>query len=167
MVPKTTYVPLDKTRPHGSILSNLSRILRKPALFIYENKGTDQLCVSCVVTAQLISAFVFTTLVVQSLYFQNLLSIFYGCTALVILDLLRNLKDRLSCDAAHGDYSFQDGKQNLLGFQSFFVLFHNKIAQQIPIYMYIKIIYLVCKYRQTDRQLFFSSPEPKAHKVSL
>ena len=42
--------------------------MRKPAFCICENKDADQLAV----TAKLISAFVFATLIVQSLYFLNL-----------------------------------------------------------------------------------------------
>ena len=39
----------------------MSRIIRKSAFFISENKETNQLCGSCVVTAQLIRAFDFAT----------------------------------------------------------------------------------------------------------
>ena len=47
--------------------------MRKPTICISENKDADQLCsyISCVVTAQLISAFVFATWTVQFLYFLN------------------------------------------------------------------------------------------------
>ena len=45
----------------------MSRVVRKPALCIYENKDADQLAV----TAKLISAFVFATRIVQSLFFLN------------------------------------------------------------------------------------------------
>ena len=46
-------------------LQHMSRFMRKPALCICKNKGADQLHG----TAKLISAFVFTTKIVQFLYF--------------------------------------------------------------------------------------------------
>ena len=46
---------------------DMSRVMRKPAFCICENKGQ----ISCAVTAQLISAFVFATQIVQSLFFLN------------------------------------------------------------------------------------------------
>ena len=52
----------------GLQYSSLSRVVRKPAFCICENKDADQLPV----TAKLISAFVFATQIVQSLYFLNL-----------------------------------------------------------------------------------------------
>ena len=48
---------------------DLSRIMRKPAFCICENKDADQL--HDIMTAKLISAFVFATHIVQSLYFRN------------------------------------------------------------------------------------------------
>ena len=45
----------------------LSLVTRKPAFCIFENKDADQLRS----TAQLISAFVFATQIVQSLYYLN------------------------------------------------------------------------------------------------
>ena len=46
--------------------------VRKPDFCICENKAADQLCgYSCAVIAQLISGFIFTTWIVQSLYFLN------------------------------------------------------------------------------------------------
>ena len=69
---------------------NMSPVIRKPDFCICENKGADQLRgntkaqISFAVTAKLISAFVFATRVVQSLYFLNPkfqdLTIFCGCT---------------------------------------------------------------------------------------
>ena len=46
---------------------DMSSVMRKPAFCICENKDADQL--SFVVTAKLISAFVFATRIVQPLYF--------------------------------------------------------------------------------------------------
>ena len=42
-------------------LKHMSRVMRKPAFCIRENKDADQLQISFTVTAKLISAFVFTT----------------------------------------------------------------------------------------------------------
>ena len=49
--------------------NNLSLVMRNPAFCICKNKDADQLC-NCV-TAQLISAFVFATGKVQSLFYLN------------------------------------------------------------------------------------------------
>ena len=47
--------------------------MRKSAVCICENKVADQMCGNCtVVTAQLISAFVFASQIVHPLYFLNL-----------------------------------------------------------------------------------------------
>ena len=46
----------------------MSRVVRKPFFFAYAKTKTQ---ISCAVTAQLISAFVFATRIVQSLYFLN------------------------------------------------------------------------------------------------
>ena len=43
----------------------------KPAICIGENKGADQLRSNCEATAKLISAVVFATRIVQSLFFLN------------------------------------------------------------------------------------------------
>ena len=48
-------------------LSLMSRVVRKPAFCICENKDADQLAV----TAKLISAFVFATWIVQFLFYLN------------------------------------------------------------------------------------------------
>ena len=50
------------------IKHDLNCVVRKPAFCICENKDADQLCGY---TAKLISAFVFATRLVQSLYFLN------------------------------------------------------------------------------------------------
>ena len=79
----------------------------KPAFCICENKGADQSC-SCVVTAQLIRAFIFAIQIEQSLCFLNLkfkaYDILCGCTAQFVSDLVRYPKDRFSCDTAHMMY---------------------------------------------------------------
>ena len=46
----------------------MSRVMRKPAFCICENKGADQLCGN---RTKLISAFVFATQIVQSLFYLN------------------------------------------------------------------------------------------------
>ena len=57
----------------------------------------------CRSTVQMIRSFVFTTYIVHSLYFLNFkpLAIFCGCTDWLVLDLVRNPKDRFPHDAAH------------------------------------------------------------------
>ena len=55
--------------------------------------------ISCAVTAQLISAFVFATRIVQFLFFLNQklkLHMFYGCTDRFVSELVGNPEDRLS-----------------------------------------------------------------------
>ena len=75
--------------------------MRKPTICRCKNKGTQ---ISCEVTVKLISAFVFATKIVQSLFFLNLkfqaLAIFCGCTALFELDLVGIPKDMFSHDFA-------------------------------------------------------------------
>ena len=56
-----------RRRHNGRLNKYMSRVVRKPDLCICENKGADQLRGS-----KLISAFVFTIRIVQSLYFLNL-----------------------------------------------------------------------------------------------
>ena len=69
------------SRLHYSTLSmfkqNMSHVIRKPSFCIYA-----------------ISAFIFATLIVQSLYFLN------GCTARLVSDLVGNPEDWFSHDAA-------------------------------------------------------------------
>ena len=66
----------------------MSRIMRKQNFCICENK----------VTEKLISAFVFATWIVQSLYFRNfkLLAFYRDCTDRFVSDLVGNLEDRFS-----------------------------------------------------------------------
>ena len=56
--------------------NKLSRVVRKPAFCIYAKKKTQ---ISFAETAKLISAFVFATRIVQSLYFLNLKFQAYSC----------------------------------------------------------------------------------------
>ena len=64
--------------------------------FLHMRKQKTQ--ISFAATAKLISAFVFATRIVQSLYFLNfkLLAIFCGCTAGFVSDLARNPEHRFS-----------------------------------------------------------------------
>ena len=75
--------------------------MRKPDFCICENKDADQLAV----TAKLISAFVFATQIVQSLYFliRNFKppAILCGCTVWFVWDLIGNPEDRFSHNEAH------------------------------------------------------------------
>ena len=60
--------------------------------------------------AQLIRAFVFTTQIVQYLYFKNLkfqAFIFCGCTARIVSDMVTNPHDRFSHNAAHIEHLLQ------------------------------------------------------------
>ena len=69
--------------------------------------------VSCAVTAQLISAFVFAKRIVQSLYFLNFihnfkpLAILSGCTAWFVSDLVGNPEDWFSHTKAHKFMSYK------------------------------------------------------------
>ena len=84
---------LTSTRIDGK---HKSLVMRKPAFCICENKDTDQL---------LISAFVFATRIVQSLYYLGpkflASSHFRGCTARVVSDLVENPEDRYYHNEAH------------------------------------------------------------------
>ena len=77
---------------------HLSRINRKPA-FAYAKPMVQ---ISCAVAMQLISAFVFTTQIVQSLYF--LIAKYQDFSHLLwlysqfVADLVGNLEDRFSID---------------------------------------------------------------------
>ena len=79
----------------------MSLVVRKPAFCICENKTQ----ISFAVTAKLISAFVFATWIVQSLFYQiknfKPLAIFCGSTAWFVSDLVGNPKDRSSHNQAH------------------------------------------------------------------
>ena len=66
--------------------SQMSRVMRKPVFAYAKTKAH----ISCAVTAQLISAFVFGTQIVQSLYFLKPLANFCGCTARFVSDLVEN-----------------------------------------------------------------------------
>ena len=76
----------------------MSFVMRKPAFCICENKDVDLLI--CAVTAQLISAFVFATWIVQSLFSFKPLNIFYSCTAWFVSDRVGNPKDQFSHNEA-------------------------------------------------------------------
>ena len=73
----------------------------KTGFFAYAKAKTQ---ISCAVTAQLISVFVFATQIVQSLFFLNTnfkpLAIFCDCTARFVSDLVGNPEDPFSHDAA-------------------------------------------------------------------
>ena len=75
--------------------------MRKPAFCICENKDADQLRSN---TAKLISAFVFATQIVESLFFLNPnfkpLAIFSDCTARFVSDLVGTPEDRFSHNKA-------------------------------------------------------------------
>ena len=81
----------------------MSLVMRKPA-FAYAKTKTQISC--AILIAQLISAFVFATQIVQSLYYLNpklqvIIAIFRGCTARFVSDLVGNPEDRFSHNEAH------------------------------------------------------------------
>ena len=93
----------------------MSRIMRKPAFCNYAKTKPQ---ISCAVTTQLISAFVFATQIVQSLYYLNLnfqacSHHLTGCTARFVSDLIGNPEDRFSHNAAH---ILQEIRLNLINF---------------------------------------------------
>ena len=81
--------------------------MRKPD-FAYAKTKTQ---ISFAVTAKLISAFVFATRIVQSLFFLSpkfqRLAIFCGCTARFVSDLVGNPEDRFS----HNEAQITQGRQ--------------------------------------------------------
>ena len=82
----TTYEPLSETPPPP------------PGFFAYAKTKPQ---ISCAVTAQLISDFIFAAWIVQSLYFLTFrnfksLTIFCGCTARFVSDLVGNPEDLFS-----------------------------------------------------------------------
>ena len=74
--------------------------MKKTVFCIYHAKTKGQ--ISCKVNAQLIRALYFAPWIVQSLFLLNFkpLSIFCGCTARFVTDLVRNPEDRFSPDVA-------------------------------------------------------------------
>ena len=75
---------------------SMSLVMRKPVCFAYAKTRTQ---ISCAVTAQLISAFVFATLIVQFLYFLS--PKFQASSHLLWLYSLGNPEDRFSQKEAH------------------------------------------------------------------
>ena len=77
----------------------------KSPVFAYVKTQAQISCVvtSCMVTAQLISAFVFVTKIVQSPFFLHFkpLAIFCDCTVWFVSDLVGNPEDRFSHDVDH------------------------------------------------------------------
>ena len=74
-----------------------SRVIRKAAFCICENKGADQLRGNCEADQRLCFRYIDSTF---PLHF-NPLAIFCGCTARFVLDLVGNLEDRFFSVAAH------------------------------------------------------------------
>ena len=75
----------------------MSRVMRKPAFYLCENKEADQLISNCTF------AFVFAKKILKPIYFLNrkFLAIFWGGTALLMLGLEGNPEDQFSRKAAH------------------------------------------------------------------
>ena len=79
----------------------MSHAIRKPSLYICQNKSADQLCSNCAADQCLCSCYIDRTihLLILIRNFKPIVS-FYDCTALFVLDMVRNTKDRLFCDVA-------------------------------------------------------------------
>ena len=77
--------------------------LHEKTCFLHNAKTKAQ--ISCAVTMQLISAFVFTTYIVQSLYFLNLKIQAYNNNlwlySLICVGMVGNPEDRFSHNSAH------------------------------------------------------------------
>ena len=98
--------------PDREVCSKMTKMLlylfepgrEKTGFFAYAKIKTQ---ISCPVTAKLISAFVFAIRIVQSLNYLNpkfqasRLTIFCGCTAQFVSDLVGNPEDRFSHNEAH------------------------------------------------------------------
>ena len=71
----------------------LSRVMRKPALCICENKGTNQLCGNSAADQSLCFRYIDGKIPLH----PRSISIFCSCTARFVSDLVRNRIDRFSC----------------------------------------------------------------------
>ena len=77
--------------------------MRKPDFCISENEDAHQLCRNGTANHCLCFGFgeITTPLLSKSKFQDSILTIFCGCTAQFVLDLVRNFEDRFSHDAAH------------------------------------------------------------------
>ena len=96
------YIKLQKVCFKMYLVSyEMSCVLKSSVLCNYAKTKAQ---ISCTVTTQLISAFVFATWIVQSLYFLNpkfqTSSLFCGCAAWFMSELFGNSEDRFSHDTA-------------------------------------------------------------------
>ena len=84
---------------HWLSSDDLSRVMRKHPFCISKTKAQ----ISCMKTAQLISAYVFTTYIGPSLNFiyPKFQAFFYGCAARCVWDIVGNTKDMFSHDVVH------------------------------------------------------------------
>ena len=71
--------------------------MRKPAFYICKNKDADQLCRNCAADQSLCFRYSDSTIILL----PKLLSIFCGCTAWFVSDLVGNTEDWFSRDVAH------------------------------------------------------------------
>ena len=83
--------------PINSMADDMSRIMRKPAFCICENKDTDQLRSNREADQRLCFRYMDSTI---PLLFEPL-AILCGCTARFVLDLVGKPEDRFSRVAAH------------------------------------------------------------------
>ena len=82
--------------------------MRKPDFSFAKTKAQ----ISCAATAQLISALVFATQIVQFLFFLNLKfqvsnHLLYSWTGRFVWDLVGSPEDRFSRDGAHSNFTLQ------------------------------------------------------------
>ena len=76
--------------------------MRKPAFCICENKGADQLRSNCVADQRLCFCYIDSTIsLLSKMRNSNPLTVFCGCTAWFVSNMVGNPKDMFSLNAAH------------------------------------------------------------------
>ena len=110
----------------------MSTIIRKPAFCICENKGADQLHGHCAADQRLwFLAFCYTDSKIPHLPKSEISSLKPSSVVVQpgLLDLVRNTKDRFSCDVAHMiTYMYLSRVRRKLAF----CICENKDADQLP-----------------------------------
>ena len=82
-------------------LNDMSRVVRKSAFYICENKGADQLCSDCTADQRLCFRYMDSTIPLLSKSKISSVYIFCGCTARFVSDLVGYPEDRFSQNEAH------------------------------------------------------------------
>ena len=109
----------------------MSRVVRKPAFCICENKGADQLRSYREADQRLCFRYMDSTIPLQNF---KLLAIFYGCTARFVWGQVKNPENRFSHNKAH----IMGTGRNFLG----------EVTQMITKYLHDIICYLSILYYQ-------------------